>query len=126
MSEAHVVKTADHPDEAPGREGWQNATPWVLGAIMLIGPLVLIPALGGQDAVIPVFVLMFGASLVAGLVDGLFYRPNATLALIAGGAFVGAKALYFNDGTLIYAFACGALATLGMGIGGAVAKRGGQ
>lgn len=110
--------------EAPsGRSGWQHATPYVMIAVYLLGPLLLIPAFGGQGAVVPVLVLIFGTAALAGLIDGWTYRFTWSLPVLAGVGFLLAKALYFNDGTFIYALGCGFTAALTAQLGSLLADR---
>lgn len=125
MVEAGSTALEDDTDQQPqGRKGWQRATPIVMLALYVVGPLVLIPTFGPDHAVIPVFILVFGTAAAAGLVDGLTYRTTASLPILAGLGFGIAKILYFNDGTLIYAFICAAIAAATMYLGDAVAHRG--
>lgn len=109
--------------EAPsGRSGWQHATPYVMIAVYLLGPLLLIPAFGAQGAV-PVLILIFGTAALAGLIDGFTYRFTWSLPVLAGVGFLLAKALYFNDDTFIYALGCGFTAALTAWIGSLLASR---
>lgn len=102
MSES-VAVGVDKPEEHKGaREGAQRVTPYLMFAVFLLGPLVLIPAVGEENAVIPSIALIFGTAAVFGFIDGWTYRPTWSLPLLAGVAFLAAKLLYFNDGTVIY------------------------
>lgn len=109
-------------DEPTGREGWQHATPLIMVAVYVLGPLAVIP-LFGQTAATAVIVLIFGTAFIAGLIDALTFRFTWSLPVIAVAGFALAKALYFNDGTFIYALGCFALAAAGGGVGAAVAKK---
>lgn len=122
MTEAST--TAATASEAPsGRSGWQHATPYTMIAVYLLGPLLLIPAFDEQGAVVPVLILIFGTAALAGLVDGWTYRFTWSLPILAGVGFLLAKALYFNDGTFIYALGCGFTAALAAWIGSSLASR---
>lgn len=130
MSESHAVRADNGADTTPDppklpRSGWVKATPYVMIALYVIGPLVLIPAVGAEHAVVPVIALIFGIAAVAGLVDGLTYRPTFSLPVLAGVGFLFAKALYFNDGTFIYALGCGVVAGLFTLLGGSLRGRAG-
>lgn len=104
----------DKPSE---RRGWQHATPYLMFAAYVLGPLVLIPAFGGQRAVVPVLILIFATAAIAGFVDGLTYRFTWSLPILAGFGFGIAKWLYFNDGTFIYALGCTVVAAVAAAAG---------
>lgn len=84
------------------RTGAQRATPYAMFAVYLLGPLVIIPAVGEENAVIPSIALILGAAAIFGFIDGWTYRPTWSFPVLAGVAFLAAKLLYFNDGTVIY------------------------
>lgn len=102
MSESVAVDVDRQEAHKGARSGWQRATPYLMFAVFLLGPLLLIPAVGEENAVIPSIALIFGTAAVFGFVDGWTYRPTWSLPMLAGVAFLAAKLLYFNDGTVIY------------------------
>ncbi len=105
-----------------GRSGWQRATPLVMLAVYAVAPAVLIPAFS-PNAVGAVIALIFGTAAIAGLIDGLTFRPTWSLPILAGVGFLIAKALYFNDGTFIYAIGATATAGVATFVAGAVRKK---
>ncbi|MCP1387133.1 hypothetical protein M5J20_02860 [Corynebacterium sp. TA-R-1] len=119
MTETQSAKRTEHDaQEQLERTGWRKATPYVMLAAYIAGPWLLIPAFGGGDsAVVPIIVFIFGVAALTGLVDGIFYRATWSLPILAGVGFWIAKALYFNDGTLIYALGCVLAAWLGSFVG---------
>lgn len=114
----------DNPTGNPtlARHGWRKATPYVAVAAYIVGPLLLIPAFGGDAAVIPVIIFIFAAAAIAGFVDGATYRFTWSLPILVGVGFFIAKALYFNDGTFIYGLGCVAVAAAAGGLGAGVGK----
>lgn len=99
MSESEAVNV----DKRKGaRKGAQRATPYLMFAVYLLGPLILIPAVGEDKAVAPSIALILGSAAVFGFIDGWTYRFTWSLPILAGVAFLAAKLLYFNDGTVIY------------------------
>mgnify|MGYP007086023846 FL=1 len=70
--------------------------------VYLLAPLVLIPAVGEDNAAIPSIGLIFGTAALFGFIDGWTFRPTWSLPILAGVGFLLAKLLYFNDGTVIY------------------------
>lgn len=119
-----VQTGAAETDNAATRTGWAKATPYVMIAVYLLGPLFIIPAFGGQAAVIPVIILIFGTAAVAGFIDGATFRFTWSLPILAGVGFFLAKLLYFNDGTFIYTLGCVLTAALCAKLGSLVARRG--
>lgn len=102
MSESVAVDVDKQEAHKGARSGWQRATPYLMFAVFLLGPLLLIPAVGEENAAIPSIAFIFGTAAVFGFIDGWTYRPTWSLPLLAGVAFLAAKLLYFNDGTVIY------------------------
>lgn len=102
MGESVAVDVDKHEEQKGARTGAQRATPYVMFAVYLLGPLILIPAAGEDHAVAVSIALIFGAAAVFGFIDGWTYRPTWSLPVLAGVAFLAAKLLYFNDGTVIY------------------------
>lgn len=88
-------------------------------AAYAVGPAILIPALGSH-AVGGVVALIFATAAIAGLIDGLTFRPTWSLPILAGVGFEIAKMLYFNDGTFVYALGAAATAGVAMAIGTAL------
>lgn len=103
----------DASDNA-GRTGWLKAVPYATVAAYVIGPLLLIPAVSSPW---PVVAYIFAVAAIAGLIDGIAFRPNWSLPLLAGFGFWIAKALYFNDGTFIYVLGAALTCAAAMGIG---------
>lgn len=87
-------------DDDAERTGWVKAVPYVMIAAYVLGPLLLIP-LANSPWLLVGFIFVVAA--IAGLVDGFAFRPTLSLPLLAGLGFWISKALYFNDGTFIYA-----------------------
>lgn len=102
MNESVAVDVDKRDAHEGARTGAQRATPYLMFAVFLLGPLVLIPAAGENHAVAASIALIFGTAAVFGFIDGWTYRPTWSLPILAGVAFLGAKLLYFNDGTVIY------------------------
>lgn len=102
MSESAAVHVEKHDAPKAGRTGWRRATPYVMIAMYLLAPLVLIPAVGEDNAAIPSIGLIFGTAALFGFIDGWTFRPTWSLPILAGVGFLLAKLLYFNDGTAIY------------------------
>lgn len=119
MTETQSAKRTEHDaQEQLERTGWRKATPYVMLAAYIAGPWLIIPAFGGGDtAVVPIIVFIFGIAALAGLIDGIFYRTTWSLPILAGVGFWIAKALYFNDGTFLYALGCVLVAWLGAAVG---------
>lgn len=105
------------------RTGWLKAVPYATVAAYALGPLLLIPAVSSPWAVVA---YIFAVAAIAGLIDGIAFRPNWSLPLLAGFGFWIAKALYFNDGTFIYvlgaALTCAAAMGLGSLVGGSSSR----
>jgi len=74
----------------------------VMFAVYLLGPLVLIPAVGEENAGAPTAGLILGTAALFGFIDGWTYRPTWSLPFIAGLAFMVAKLLYFNDAVIYF------------------------
>ncbi|MDN8593906.1 MULTISPECIES: hypothetical protein [unclassified Corynebacterium] len=102
MSESVAVDVDRQQAHKGGRKGWRKATPYVMIAVYLLAPLVLIPAVGEDNAAIPSIGLIFGTAALFGFIDGWTFRPTWSLPILAGVGFLLAKLLYFNDGTVIY------------------------
>jgi len=102
MSESDAVFVDKQNDGKPERRGWQKATPYVMFAVYLLGPLVLIPAVGEENAGAPTAGLILGTAALFGFIDGWTYRPTWSLPFIAGLAFMVAKLLYFNDAVIYF------------------------
>ena len=102
MSESDAVFVDKQNDGEPERRGWQKVTPYVMFAVYLLGPLVLIPAVGEQNAGAPTAGLILGTAALFGFIDGWTYRPTWSLPFIAGLAFMVAKLLYFNDAVIYF------------------------
>jgi len=94
------VSNTPETDTRP-RAGWIKAVPYAVLLAYALGPLLLIPLVSGPW---PVVVFIFAVAAIAGLVDGLFFRPTWSLPIIAAAGFWIAQLLYFNDGTRIYSF----------------------
>lgn len=105
MSESEAVFVDKQDASEPARKGWQKVTPYVMFAVFLLGPLVLIPAVGEENAGIPTAGLILGTAALFGFIDGWTFRPTWSLPILAGFGFMCAKLLYFNDGTMIYLIA---------------------
>lgn len=73
--------------------------PYVVLVAYALGPLLLIPLVSGPW---PVVVFIFAVAAIAGLVDGLFFRPTWSLPIVAAGGFWIAQLLYFNDEARFY------------------------
>ena len=105
------------------RTGWLRAVPYATVAAYALGPLLLIPAVSSPW---PVVAYIFAVAAIAGLIDGIAFRPNWSLPLLAGFGFWIAKALYFNDGTFIYSIAvtlaCAAAVWVGSLVGGSSSR----
>lgn len=119
-----MSEPTDSKDSAAGgRTGWVNAVPYVMVAAYALGPLLLIPAVHSPW---PVVGFIFAVAAAAGFVDGIAFRPNWSLPLLAGVGFWISKALYFNDGTFIYSIAvtlvCAAAMWVGSLVGGSSSK----
>ena len=108
-------------DEQP-REGWLKAMPYVMVAVYVVVPLLLIPLAGTRAAAAMIVFLFTAAGLIA-LIDAFAFRPTLSMPLLAGLGFVLAKALYLNDGTMVYGLACVAIAGVGTLTGSALGKR---
>lgn len=108
--------------EPAGRTGWRTATPWVMIALYVLAPLLVIPAAGEQAAPGAMIGLVFGAAAVFGFVDGLTFRFTWSLPILAGVGFWLAKTLYLNDGTFIYLLGCVAIAALASAAGNALRR----
>ena len=102
MSESDAVFVDKQNDGKPKRRGWQKVTPYVMFAVYLLGPLVLIPAFGEENAGAPTAGLILGTAALFGFIDGWTYRPTWSLPFIAGLAFMVAKLLYFNDAVIYF------------------------
>lgn len=102
MSESEAVFVDKHNAHEGGRKGWRKVTPYVMFAVFLLGPLVLIPAVGEENAGVPTAGLILGTAALFGFIDGWTFRPTWSLPILAGVGFLAAKLLYFNDGTVIY------------------------
>ncbi|MGV0433025.1 hypothetical protein [uncultured Corynebacterium sp.] len=102
MSESDAVFVDKQNDGKPKRRGWQKVTPYVMFAVYLLGPLVLIPAVGEENAGAPTAGLILGTAALFGFIDGWTYRPTWSLPFIAGLAFMVAKLLYFNDAVIYF------------------------
>ena len=102
MSESNAVFVDKQNDGKPQRRGWQKVTPYVMFAVYLLGPLVLVPAVGEENAGVPTAGLILGTAALFGFIDGWTFRPKWSLPFTAGVGFMAAKLLYFNDGTVIY------------------------
>ena len=102
MSESNAVFVDKQNDGKPQRRGWQKVTPYVMFAVYLLGPLVLVPAVGEENAGVPTAGLILGTAALFGFIDGWTFRPTWSLPFTAGVGFMAAKLLYFNDGTVIY------------------------
>lgn len=87
--------------------------------VYVLGPWLLIP-LAGEHAVGAVIALILGTGFAAGVADGATYRPTLSLPILAGIGFLLAKALYFNDGTFIYAIGAGLACGAGLAAGRAI------
>lgn len=96
------------------RTGWLRAVPYATVAAYALGPLLLIPAVSSPW---PVVAYLFAVAAIAGLIDGIAFRPNWSLPLLAGFGFWIAKALYFNDGTFIYVLGTVLTCAAAMGVG---------
>lgn len=103
-----------------GRTGWRTATPWVMIALYVIAPLVVIPAVGEQAAPGAVITLVFGVAAIFGFVDGLTFRFTWSLPILAGVGFWLAKTLYLNDGTFVYLLGCVVIAAVASAAGQAL------
>lgn len=99
------------------RKGWLKAIPYAMFAAYALGPLLLIPAVSSPW---PVVAYIFAVAAIAGLIDGIAFRPNWSLPLLTGVGFWIAKALYFNDGTFIYAIGVTLTCAAAMGLGSLV------
>ena len=102
MSESDAVFVDKQNDGKPKRRGWQKVTPYVMFAVYLLGPLVLIPAVGEENAGAPTAGLILGTAALFGFIDGWTYRPTWSLPFIAGLSFMVAKLLYFNDAVIYF------------------------
>lgn len=119
-----TTSTAAPDDTAQtGRTGWRQATPWVMIAVYVLAPLLVIPAAGEQSAPGAMIALIFATAAVFGFVDGLTFRFTWSLPILAGVGFWLAKTLYLNDGTFLYLLGCVAIAAIA-GAAGAAIKRG--
>ena len=118
-----VPRKAESDDTETDRSGWQYATPVLMLVAYVLGPWVLIPAFGAEKALVPVLIFLFGTAALAGFVDGWTYRTTFSLPFFAGVGFWLAKALYFNDGTFLYALGCAATAAIGMFAGQAIGTK---
>jgi len=96
------------------RTGWLKAVPYATVAAYALGPLLLIPAVSSPW---PVVAYIFAVAIIAGLIDGIAFRPNLSLPLLTGVGFWIAKALYFNDGTFFYSIAVTLICAAAMGLG---------
>ncbi len=83
------------------RAGWIKAVPYAVLLAYALGPLLLIPLVSDPW---PVVGYIFTVAAIAGLVDGLYFRPTWSLPIVAAAGFWIAQLLYFNDGTRIYSF----------------------
>lgn len=105
------------------RTGWVKAIPYAMFAAYVLGPLLLIPLASGPWVVVG---FIFAVAAIAGLIDGIAFRPNWSLPLLTGVGFWISKALYFNDGTFIYALgvtlACAAAMWVGSLVGGSSSR----
>ena len=99
------------------RTGWLKAVPYAVVAAYALGPLLLIPVVSSPW---PVVAYIFAVAAIAGLIDGIAFRPNWSLPLLAGFGFWIAKALYFNDGTFIYVLGVTLTCAVVMGLGSLV------
>ncbi|GAA3517420.1 hypothetical protein NUW87_01130 [Corynebacterium pilbarense] len=99
------------------RKGWVKAIPYAMFAAYALGPLLLIPAVSSPW---PVVAYIFAVAIIAGLIDGIAFRPNWSLPLLTGVGFWIAKALYFNDGTFFYSIAVTLTCAAAMGLGSLV------
>ncbi|MGV0372452.1 hypothetical protein ACUY2A_03540 [Corynebacterium pilbarense] len=99
------------------RKGWLKAIPYAMFAAYALGPLLLIPAVSSPW---PVVAYIFAVAIIAGLIDGIAFRPNWSLPLLTGVGFWIAKALYFNDGTFFYSIAVTLTCAAAMGLGSLV------
>ncbi len=102
MSEPEALFVDKQDAQNAERKGWQKVTPYVMFAVYLLGPLVLIPAVGEENAGVPTAGLVLGTAALFGFIDGWTFRPTWSLPFLAGVGFMAAKLLYFNDGTVIY------------------------
>ena len=102
MSESEALYVDKQDDQEPARRGWQKITPYAMFAVYLLGPLLLIPAVGEENAAVPAVGLVLGTAALFGFIDGWTFRPTWSLPFLAGVGFMAAKLLYFNDGTVIY------------------------
>lgn len=113
--------TTPNEDERPGgRTGWRTATPWVMVAVYVLAPLLIIPVAGEQSAPSAMIALIFATAVVFGFVDGLTFRFTWSLPILAGVGFWIAKELFLNDGTFVYLIACVALAAVASAAGNAL------
>jgi len=99
--------------------GWTKATPYIVIAAYVVGPLVLIPL--GSVALVIAFI--FATAAIAGLIDGYTHPFTWSLPFFTGAGFAIAKILYFNDRTFIYAFGCFLLTAAAAGIGAALSPK---
>lgn len=105
----------DHnKDEPQGRTGWLRAVPYIMIAVYVLGPLLLIPAV---DNPWPVVAFIFAVAAVAGLIDGFAFRRTWSLPILAGVGFEISKILYFNDGAFIYALGAAVTCAAATGVG---------
>lgn len=102
MSESVAFDVEKQEAQRGARTGWQRATPYLMFAVYLLGPLALIPAVGEDNAALASVGFILGAAALFGFIDGWTFRPTWSLPVLAGVAFLAAKLLYFNDGTVIY------------------------
>ena len=102
MSEAVTGDVDKQAPQKPERHGWQHATLIAMFVVYLLAPWLLIPAVGPESAPMASIGLIFGTAALFGFIDGWTFRPTWSMPLLAGVGFLGAKLLYFNDGTLIY------------------------
>lgn len=105
------------------RKGWVKAIPYAMFAAYALGPLLLIPLVGNPWVMVG---FIFAVAIIAGLIDGIAFRRNWSLPLLTGVGFWIAKALYFNNGTFIYAIgvtlACAAAMWVGSLAGGSSSR----
>lgn len=106
-----------------GRHGWVKAIPYAMLAAYALGPLLLIPLVSNPWVMVG---FIFAVAIIAGIADGIAFRPTLSLPLLTGVGFWISKALYFNDGTFIYSIAvtlvCAAAMWVGSLVGGSSSR----
>ncbi|MFP7666184.1 MAG: hypothetical protein ACHEUT_11685 [Corynebacterium pyruviciproducens] len=101
-------------DEPTGRRGRQYLSLVVAAALYLLVPLLVAVAVNSTSARTTVLLVVLPlGSLALGLVDVHLFRPTASFPIMCTVFMWISTAMYFNDGTWIYAVGMGVLAWLG-------------